>query len=312
MPATDVVLDVDTGVDDALALLLAVRAPGPALRAVTCVAGNVHVDRVVANTCRVLDAAGAPPGLPVARGAAHPLGRPVQPERRVHGADGLADLGLPPSRRPVDGEGAVGLLRRVLTEARRPVVLACLGPLTNVARLVRAHPEVLPRVGRVVVVGGTGADDDTTAVPGSGEFNLAYDPEAAAVVLGASLPLTRYGLDVFRTVTVPVETAAALAVDPEPGRRLAGRLLRHQASRSADGRTACLGDAGAVAAVCAPDLLETVPRGDPPVDVAVAVEADRGAGLFLRALGGGPGAGTSVRDAPPGPPPAPSAPPPPG
>src|SRR4029079_2467810 len=97
-----VILDVDTGVDDALALLLAVRSVDLDVRAVTCVAGNADVDQVVRNTLVVLDAAGAPDG-PVARGADRRLLEPPRHARRVHGADGMADLGLPDSqRRPRD------------------------------------------------------------------------------------------------------------------------------------------------------------------------------------------------------------------
>ena len=96
------ILDVDTGVDDALALLFAVRHPALRLLGVTCVAGNVGVDQVVINTLKVLDAAGAPADLPVASGATRPMIAAADLNRSVHGLDGLADLGLRnPSRHPV-------------------------------------------------------------------------------------------------------------------------------------------------------------------------------------------------------------------
>ena len=92
-PPIDVAMVVDTGVDDALALLLALRSPGLRLRAIACVAGNVEIDQVIANTLRVLDAANAG-DIPLGRGTA-----PGPGGRSVHGADGMADLGLPASTR---------------------------------------------------------------------------------------------------------------------------------------------------------------------------------------------------------------------
>lgn len=118
-----VIIDCDTGVDDALALLFAVRHPGLDLRAVTCVAGNTDVDQVVRNTLTVLDRAGAP-DLPVARGAERPLIEPARPASHVHGRDGMGDLGLPaPTSRTAVDVDAVTLLRREILGSPRPVTL---------------------------------------------------------------------------------------------------------------------------------------------------------------------------------------------
>src|SRR5689334_18285939 len=94
-----VILDVDTGVDDALALLTAVRHPDLQLLAVSCVTGNASLERVVENTLRVLDAAGAPADIPVAAGAVRPLLAPPRSAGHVHGDDGLAGIVLPESDR---------------------------------------------------------------------------------------------------------------------------------------------------------------------------------------------------------------------
>jgi pyrimidine-specific ribonucleoside hydrolase len=309
-----VVLDVDTGVDDALALLLAVRSPELDLRAVSCVAGNAPVDQVVRNTLLVLDAAGAP-DVPVARGAERPLLEPARDARHVHGADGMADLGLPASsRRPVDVH-AVELMRRAIEESAEPVTLVPLAPMTNVALLLRTHPRVVERLERIVFMGGAAATGNATA---SAEFNVWHDPEAAVVVLDSGVPTTMYGLDVFYDVTVSADEAARLSRLEDPAARLAGDLLLHQVSRFG-GEGATIGDAGAVAAVVAPDGLTTVrhpvrvelagrwTRGetvvdrrvwtgdldnDPlagparPVDVALGVDVQRYRQIFLAAVGG--------------------------
>ena len=192
-PVVQVILDVDTGIDDALAILLACRAPAMDVRAITCVAGNADVDQVVANTLRVLDAAGAP-DIPVARGMARPLIEPPRPARHVHGEDGMGDLGLPESRRSSVDVHAVELMRATLAGATEPITLIPLAPLTNVAVLVRSYPELLERLERIVLMGGAAAVGNATA---AAEFNVWHDPEAAAIVLDCGVEVTMYGLDVF-------------------------------------------------------------------------------------------------------------------
>lgn len=267
-PPVPVVLDVDTGVDDALALLLALRHPGLDVRAVTCVAGNTDVDQVLANTLRVLDAAGAG-DVPVARGCERPLLEPARHARHVHGEDGMGDLALPPSARTPVPEHAVELLRRVLEQAPEPVTLVPLAPLTNVALLLRLYPRLAPRLRRIVLMGGAADVGNATA---SAEFNVWNDPEAAAVVLGSGLDVTMYGLDVFYDVTLTAEDARTLVEHGDAAPRLAGRLLLHQVRRFGAG-TATLGDAGAVAAVIDPTGLRTDRR---PVHVELAGRHTRG------------------------------------
>ncbi|MFJ2608776.1 nucleoside hydrolase [Streptomyces sp. NPDC091279] len=313
-----VIIDCDTGVDDALALLLAVRHPGIDLRAVTCVAGNTDVDGVVRNTLTVLEIAGAG-DIPVARGAARPLIEPARSAQHVHGADGLGDLGLPaPSRRPVDVD-AVTLLHREILASPRPVTLVPMAPLTNIALLLRTHPEVTRNIERIVFMGGAVATGNATPVA---EFNVWHDPEAAAVLLTAGVPLTMYGLDVFEQVVVPGPEVRRLLASDEPGAVLAGRLLSHRpATPSEDGDDpgGGIGDAGAVCAVVDPagittrllpvevDLAQGPGRGQtvvdrrrrpgegeihdgarqqPLVDVALEVDVDRYVRLYLDTVAG--------------------------
>ena len=263
-----VVLDVDTGVDDALAILLALRSPAMDVRAITCVAGNADVDQVVANTLRVLDAASAP-DIPVARGMTRPLVEPPRPARHVHGEDGMGDLGLPRSQRSPVGIHAVELLRTTLASATEPITLIPLAPLTNIAVLVRAYPELLDRIDRIVLMGGAAAVGNATA---AAEFNVWHDPEAAAIVLDSGVPTTMYGLDVFYEPVVPVADVQALVSAADPAQQLAGRLMRHQLARFG-AATVTLGDAGAVAAVLRPDLLWTARH---PVRVELAGTWTRG------------------------------------
>ena len=317
-----VILDVDTGVDDACALLLAALHPDVDLRAVTCVGGNAGVDDVVANTLKVLDVA-ARPDVPVARGAARPLVEPVRHARHVHGDDGMADLGWPSSGRRPDGRHAVELLRDLLSRAAQEgpaarITLVPLAPLTNIALLLRTYPEAAAGLREIVFMGGGAEVANATA---SAEFNVWHDPEAAAIVLESAaelgIPVVMYGLDVFYDVRVSREQADGLiSVGGHGPAELAGRLIDFQCGRLGEPE-ATIGDAGAVCAVIdragltttrlpvRVELAGTYSRGrtivdrrdwsgdlahDPhglapaPVEVALSVDADRYAGLWLRTM----------------------------
>ncbi|WP_055629382.1 MULTISPECIES: nucleoside hydrolase [Streptomyces] len=286
-PPIPVIIDCDTGVDDALALLFAVRHPGIDLRAVTCVAGNTDVDGVVRNTLTVLETAGAP-AVPVARGAERPLIEAPRSAAHVHGHDGMGDLGLPAPRRTPADVDAVTLLRREILASPRPVTLVPTAPLTNIALLLRTHPEVTRNIERIVFMGGAAGAGNATPVA---EFNVWHDPEAAAILLTAGVPITMYGLDVFNRVVVPAAEVRRLRASTEPGARLAGDLLAHRpaapgTTAGGTGGTAVhatvdgpdeaaggLGDAGALCAVVDPEGLTTHRL---PVEVSLAPGPARG------------------------------------
>lgn len=260
-----VILDVDTGLDDACAILLAAGHPGLDLRAVTCVGGNAPVGDVVRNTLIALHAAGRDDVL-VARGADRPLLEPARDARHVHGDDGMGDLGWPAPARAADPRHAVELLRDLLTEAATRaangdsdarITLVTLAPMTNIALLLRTHPQAAAGLREIVFMGGSVAAGNATA---SAEFNVYHDPEAAAIVLDAAahlgIPVTMYGLDVFYAPVVSRAQAADLiAVGGHSSAELAGRLIAFQCDRFASD-TATIGDAGAVCAVADPGGLE--------------------------------------------------------
>ncbi|SDS34231.1 pyrimidine-specific ribonucleoside hydrolase [Nocardioides scoriae] len=271
---TPVVLDVDTGVDDACALLLASLHPDLELRAVTCVGGNAPLADVVRNTLTVLDVCGRE-DVPVAAGAARPLLETPVDARHVHGDDGMGDLDRPTSTRSPDPRHAVELLRDVLLEAAEagePVTLVPLAPLTNIALLLRTHPQVARGLERIVFMGGAAEVGNATA---SAEFNVFHDPEAAAVVLDAAtelgIELVMYGLDVFYGPQVTREQAAELLAQDGPA-RLAGELITFQCDRFGTG-SATIGDAGAVCAVIDPGALAVRPL---PMRVELAGTWSRG------------------------------------
>lgn len=254
-----VVLDVDTGVDDACALLLAALHPGIDLRAVTCVGGNAPLVDVVRNTLTVLGLVGRH-DVPVGVGAARPLLEDPVDARHVHGSDGMADLRLPPPAMRPDPRHAVDLLRASVADAAgtgRPVTLVPLAPMTNIALFARLYPADFARVGRLVFMGGGAHVSNATA---AAEFNVFHDPEAAAVVLDAcavhDVPVTMYGLDVFYEPKVTDTQVARLrSVDTAAAQLAAALVSFHHRRFASDGAT--IGDAGAVAMLLVPDAVRT-------------------------------------------------------
>jgi len=252
MSKTSIILDVDTGVDDAFAVLFAAMHPDINLLGVTCVDGNTNIDNVVANTLKVLDAAGAPQ-IPVARGAVRPLLGESQYAEYVHGADGMGDLGIAPSQRSVDSRSAVELLRDLIEASPEPVTIVPLAPLTNIALFLRAFPDTAKKVHRIVLMGGSASAGNATA---AAEFNIWHDPEAAAIVFQSGVPITMYGLDVFMRPGITREQALVMQSSHSPAAKFGGALALAFMERLGVSPVT-LGDYGAVASVIRPDLFTT-------------------------------------------------------
>ncbi len=252
MKKTSIILDVDTGVDDAFAVLFAARHPEINLLGITCVDGNTNVDQVIANTFKVLDAAGAG-DIPVARGAVRPLLGKSEYAEYVHGADGMGDLGIAPSSRTVDSRTAVELLRDLIENSDDPVTLVPIAPLTNIALFLRAFPETAKKLHRIVLMGGSASAGNATA---AAEFNVWHDPEAAAIVFQSGVPITMYGLDVFMRPGATSSDAAKLKASSDPAAQFAGTLIDAFIERL-HVSPITLGDYGAVASAIHPELFTT-------------------------------------------------------
>jgi len=201
-------IDTDPGIDDALAILLALGSPEVSVEAITTVAGNVGIEAATAAAFRILDVARPERRPRVAQGAAHPLRRPLSDAARYHGDDGLGNLGArtnPDGTRryrpvaaeldPLDGPD---LILDALERFGRELVIVALGPLTNIAIALARDRARLARLSRLVVMGGA------VRVPGNvtpaAEFNFFTDPDAVAVVLASGLPVEMVPLDVTRQV----------------------------------------------------------------------------------------------------------------
>ncbi len=170
MARTRVVIDTDPGVDDAVAILLALASPELEVVGITTVNGNVAVDLTTTNARRLLQLAQAA-HVPIGAGAAVPLGGPVEHAAQVHGDDGLGDLLWDEPTIATDARDAVDLISDLADEG--PLTLIAIGPLTNLAELVRRRPDTVAKLERVVIMGGASFMGNVTAVA---EFNVWADP----------------------------------------------------------------------------------------------------------------------------------------
>jgi purine nucleosidase len=259
-----VILDVDTGVDDALAMMLALRSPELEVLGITTVSGNVPVSQCTTNTLLVLEMLVAP-DIPVVAGAAAPLARKAFTAAEVFGPDGLGGVtrNYPIPSRQVR-QGAADFLLEMVGRYPGTLTLIASGPLTNVATAIQRDGKAMRRLQGVTVMGGA------IRVPGNvaptTEFNFAVDPEAAAIVLAAGLNLTLVPLDVTEQIILTrevVEGAGAGSLQAFIREMTAATMVFHRDMEGFDGMF--LHDPLAVGTVVDPSLV----RGQA---LAVAVE----------------------------------------
>jgi len=186
-------IDTDTASDDAIALIMALRAPDVRVAAITTVAGNVDVEQATRNALYTVELCGA--RVPVHPGAPKPLIRTHQNARWFHGRDGLGDRGYSPAQRTADGRNAVKAIIQCI-EANPGLVVVTLGPLTNLALALACRPEIAGKVSRCVVMGGAPCCEGN--VTPAAEYNIWVDPEAARGVLSSGLPVELVGWHLCR------------------------------------------------------------------------------------------------------------------
>ncbi|EHK85800.1 Inosine-uridine nucleoside N-ribohydrolase [Saccharomonospora azurea SZMC 14600] len=275
---TKLVIDTDPGVDDAFAIALAALSEDVELLGVTTVFGNVGLDNTTRNARRVL-ALCKRGDVPVAEGAARPLVHPHPHRARyVHGVDGLSgrSAALPEPERPVERGGAVRLLARLLEDSDDPVTIVPVGPLTNIATLLAARPDLHHKIERVVIMGGALLHGNTSA---AAEFNIWSDPEAAQRVLGGGeVPCVLVPMDLTYRCAVDRAWLDALAASGPVGAALTALtpdyLAHYRKALGWDGMV--LHDAVAVAEAISPGILRTEAV---PVAVETSFGPARGATL---------------------------------
>ncbi len=202
-----IILDTDPGIDDALALFLALASPEVTLEAVTTVQGNVDVQQTTRNALTLLSLAGRT-DIPVAAGCANPVVRERVDAAYFHGKNGLGNVTLPEPTIASGEQQAVDVIIDKIMRNPGEITLVPIGPLTNIALAVRREPRIAQRVREVVIMGGA------VRVPGnvtpSAEFNIFADPHAAHIVFHAGWPLRLVSLDVTTRVELTRQHSESL------------------------------------------------------------------------------------------------------
>lgn len=249
------IIDSDPGLDDALAIGLALARPELDVLAVTTVGGNAEVRHCTENALRLLHAYGRD-DIPVAEGAAGPLVGKVVRATEVHGEAGIGSTELPPATATAVTEHGVELIARLLREHPEPVAIAPIGPLTNIALVLKLYPELADRIAHLSIMGGSIGEGNSTV---SAEFNIYADPEAADVVFRSGVPITMMGLDVTHQALLDRRAAEALRATGTTSGRIAAELTDFALDRNMEwgGRTtAAIHDAVAVAHFAIADLVD--------------------------------------------------------
>ena len=228
-----IVIDTDPGIDDAVAILLALAAPEELyVLGIIAVAGNLPLILTERNARRVCELAGRA-DVPVYAGCSRPLLRPLATAEHVHGETARDRLLLPEptmARRPQHGVDF--LIETLRSEEAGTITLCALGPLTNIAMALVKTPEIAERIGELVVMGG--ACFELGNVTPAAEFNIHVDPHAAAIVLDSGIPITMIPLDVTHQVlTTPRRLAAVRALGNRCGSAVAALLVSFEKKRRA-------------------------------------------------------------------------------
>jgi inosine-uridine nucleoside N-ribohydrolase len=262
MPRRKLILDVDTGTDDAVAIMLAALHPDLDLVACTTVNGNRAIEQTTDNTLRTLDHIGRG-DIPVHAGLSRPVGRsdfPIPRDKRDPGVH-FVEMPLAPARSRPRPPDAVEFLIETYRAATEEITLVPVGPLSNIATALALFPKLVERVPEVIIMGG---GHDVANVTPAAEFNIWADPEAAALVLAAGFPrLTLVPLDATHQATISREQCRTLRASRRPAAEAAAvfvekRIEGYRAyQRLADADAAPVHDALCIAAMIEPDIVAT-------------------------------------------------------
>lgn len=218
-----VIIDTDPGVDDAFALLLAMRSPELKIEAITPVAGNVPLDLTLPNALRMVEIAGRT-DIPVAAGAKQPLARRLVTATYAHGENGLGGaIFREPTTKPVS-EPAAEVIRHIVHKYPGEVTLITLGPLTNIAAALGADTDLAGKVRGLVMMGGSLSGGNITP---AAEFNIYVDPEAARIVFQSGIPITMVGLDVTRKTSLTEKHVQQLSAGKSSVSQAAAKIARN-------------------------------------------------------------------------------------
>lgn len=250
MAKEKIIIDTDPGIDDAVALAIALFNETVDVKLITTVAGNVSLEKVTANALRLLTFWGKK--VPVAKGAEKPFIQKFVDAAGIHGQSGMDGFDFPePDMSLLVKEHAVNKMREVIM-AEKTITLVAIGPLTNVALLFALYPEVKTHISRIVLMGGSLTRGNKGVMA---EFNFATDPHAAKMVFDAGVPLVMAGLDVgWQSAVLPEDTTKLLTMG-KTGQMVHALFKKYRSGTFATGLR--MYDACAVAYLLKPEIFKT-------------------------------------------------------
>lgn len=259
-----IILDVDTGIDDALSIIYAAYSDNIRLEGVTTGFGNVKVEQATQNTLKVIEACHVDYTIPVAMGADKPLYKEMPtPPNHIHGSNGIGDYtALPEPRQSVLEESAADFIIRKATEQVNEITIVCVGRMTNLAIAIRKDPSIVGKVKEVVFMGGT------LKKPGNvtpwAEANIYGDPDAAQEVFESGIHLTMAGLDITTQVGFTEENLTTLKQKMQNKNDDLLAFVEHiisfgidSSDKMGEGRHRLLHDPMAIGVVKDPDFVRT-------------------------------------------------------
>lgn len=259
-----VIIDCDTGTDDAIAIIAALGSEEFDIKAITTVCGNVDLEYTSVNTLNLIDALGF--HIPVATGASHPIVRDLKEFRKSessapglcsHGQKGMGNVVLPISSRKFFSKDAIQLIYDIAIECEGQLEIIALAPQTNLALALQKYPELKEGlIKHIYFMGGAVTGGNSTAVA---EFNVFFDPEAARIVLQSGIPCTMIGLDVTAKAIIPDDICEKIRRLPGVAAKITSDILDFMRLRrdKFGGEDTVMHDAVAVAVACVPAIVQT-------------------------------------------------------
>ncbi|MCM0582034.1 ribonucleoside hydrolase RihC [Weissella diestrammenae] len=223
MTKEPIILDMDPGIDDAVALSIALTHSEFDLKLLTGVAGNVSVDKTTANLIKLVEFFNRT-DIPVAKGAAAPLKKAFKDASYIHGASGMPGYDFPePVYQPL-AQDAISAMAEVLSNASEPITIVATGAYTNIALLLQQYPKLKSKIKRFVLMGGSLSGGNVSSVA---EFNIFTDPDAAKIVFESGVDITMIGLDVTLKALLSNQTIADVASMGTVGKMISGVMTAY-------------------------------------------------------------------------------------
>lgn len=223
-----IIIDCDPGWDDTIALIMALSNDKLDVKGITCVAGNVSVQKTTENAKKILKF--MKKNIPIAKGAEQPLVYKLRTIENIHGEDGMYGL-LPTSDYKIDKRKAHELMRDILNESKEKITIIATGALTNIAILIKKYPDILEKIEKICLMGGGIGIGNTTPYA---EFNIHTDPHAAKIVFESGIPIIMCGLEAaYKAICRPKDIVKMRAINNKKSELVskilqeAGKVERH-------------------------------------------------------------------------------------